>query len=108
MIRTKAEKQHAGVEAFCLTCPAEQEVTHILGGLGVELTFHLPAKSYAPSSQTPPLPAQYHYKDVSGNAVIFPAGKDANQDGERLPPQPSPRRPFQGCSVTAFDHVSNN
>ena len=32
-----------GQEAFCATCPAPEEVTHVLEALAFRLTFHMPA-----------------------------------------------------------------
>ena len=76
-------------EAFCLTCPPERDVTGTLRMLGFDLTFQMPARIYPASSATPPLPAQYHYRDARGTEVIYLAGHDADLDGRHFPPHQS-------------------
>jgi len=53
------------LEAFCATCPAPEEVTQGLEALGFELTFHMDMIPSSGATQTPALPAQYHYSDGS-------------------------------------------
>ncbi len=73
------------LEAFCMTCPSERDVTRTLRTLGFDLTFQMPARIYPAYSATPPLPAQYHYSDAHGTEVIYLAGHDADLDGRRFP-----------------------
>ncbi len=73
-------------EAFCLMCPDPQDVTDLLQAFGFRLTFHMEATIYPAYSQTPDLPAQYHYSDRCGTEVIYLAGQDYSMDGLKLPP----------------------
>ena len=86
--------QHASlhtfeIEAFCQTCPALEELTRLLHPLGFRLVFQMDAVIYPAYTQTPDLPAQYHYKDEHGTEVIFLAGKGHPLDGEYIPPHAS-------------------
>ncbi len=83
MASTKGHDVEA--EAFCLTCPDPQDVTDLLQALGFHLTFQMEAIIYPNSSQTPDLPAQYHYSDAHGTEVMYLAGHDVDMDGLKLP-----------------------
>jgi len=72
------------LEAFCATCPSAEEVTSALQTIGFALVFHMDAVSSA-CAEVPQLPAQYHYRDQSGNEVIYLAGPDTDPDGLPLP-----------------------
>lgn len=74
-----------GVTAFCATCPAPEEVSHVLAQWGFQLVFQLPAMIGPPSSATASLPAQYHYHDAMSTEVIYLAGRDPDQGHQRLP-----------------------
>ena len=58
MTRTKIHE----LEAFCVTCPSAEEVTHLLQAGGFTLAFQMDAVPSA-CAGAPPLPAQYHYQD---------------------------------------------
>jgi hypothetical protein len=90
------------LEAFCSTCPAALEVTALLARLGFRLAFQ---KDEQPdrSSQLPPLPAQYHYKDEAlGTEVIFLAGRDTPLEGEVFPFHASRFWLYEGADAQAF------
>ena len=72
------------LEGFCPTCPTAEEVTNFLQALGFHLAFQMDAITYPAYTQTPAMPAQYHYSDLHGTEVIYLAGRDANTDGVHL------------------------
>ena len=63
------------LEAFCPVCPSVEEVSGLLAELGYRLVFQLSAQPER--DHLPPLPAQYHYRHVSGAEAIFLAGQDS-------------------------------
>ena len=97
------------LEAFCSTCPAAQDVTALLTGLGFRLEFQMDEQRDH-SGQLPPLPAQYHYKDdAHGTEVIYLAGRDfpMNEDGHTLPPHASRFWLYAGADAQAFQSVAS-
>ena len=90
------------LEAFCLTCPAPEEVTQVVQALGFELTFHMDMIPSLGPTQTPALPAQYHYSDGSGTEVIYLAGCDPDLDGIGLPAHASRFWLFPGACQDAY------
>jgi len=78
----------ADLHAFCASCPDHNEVKAVMASLGFSLTFHMDAK-HPRYKDTPPLPAQYHFKDGSGTEVIFLAGKDSDEEGRWITPHAS-------------------
>ena len=90
------------LEAFCTICPAAQEVTALLTRLGFRLVFQMDEQSDH-TSQLPPLPAQYHYKDdASGTEVIYLAGRDTPLEQEVFPCHASRFWLSAGADVQAF------
>jgi hypothetical protein len=97
-----------GLEAFCSTCPAAQDVTALLARLGFRLEFQMDEQRDH-SGLLPPLPAQYHYKnDAHGTQVIFLAGRDfpVNEDGGTLPSHASRFWLYEGADAQAFESVA--
>ena len=86
---------------FCSTCPPPAEVGAALAGLGFRLAFTMEEQRYPAYSQTPPLPAQFHYWDGHGTEVIYLAGRDAGEEGERLESHASRFWIYPGAQVTA-------
>ena|SRR5437764_6546157 len=93
------------LEAFCATCPPAQDVTRVLQQLGFRLTFQLGAITYPPSSDTPLLPAQFHYSDAHETEVIYLAGHDTDPDGRWLPPHASHWWLYPGANPAAAQRV---
>jgi hypothetical protein len=90
------------LEAFCATCPPPQEVSALLARLGFRLTFQMDEQPDR-SSQLPPLPAQYHYKDdAHGTEVIYLAGRDTPLEGEAFPCHASRFWLYPGADIQAF------
>src|SRR5258708_31326063 len=92
------------LEAFCSTCPAAPDVTALLTQLGFRLEFQMDEQRDH-TSQLPPLPAQYHYKDdAHGTEAIFLAGRDFPfyEEGESLPFHASRFWLYAGADVQAF------
>lgn len=73
------------LEAFCGHCPMESDVTATLQTLGFRLVFQMDAFTPPESSAVSALPPQYHYTDQCGTEIIYLAGRDTPEDGERLP-----------------------
>jgi hypothetical protein len=97
------------LEAFCATCPAAKEVTALLATLGFRLEFQMDEQRDH-SGQLPPLPAQYHYKDVAhGTEVIYLSGRDfpMNEDGYPLPLHASRFWLYAGTDPSAFQLVAS-
>jgi hypothetical protein len=86
MAQTKAHD----LEAFCATCPSQEEVGTILRKLGFRLVFHMEAQCDH-RYQLPPLPAQYHYRHESGAEALYLAGRDTpmHEGGSAFPPHAS-------------------
>ena len=72
------------LEAFCSTCPAAEDITALLTRLGFQLEFQMDEQR-SHTSQLPPLPAQYHYRDAYGTEVIYLAGRDTPLEEEAYP-----------------------
>ena len=87
--------------AFCVTCPLPSEVIEALAGLGFTLTFTMEEQRFPAYSQTPPIPPQFHFRDEHGTEVIYLAGKDAGEEGERLPPHAARFWIYPGASTQA-------
>ena len=97
------------LEAFCPTCPAAADVTELLCQLGFHLAFQMDEQPDH-TSQLPPLPAQYHYKDdAHGTEVIFLAGRDFPMldDGCTLPPHASRFWLYAGADIHASQFVAS-
>src|ERR1700686_5342854 len=97
------------LEAFCSTCPAAQDVTALLTGLGFRLEFQMDEQRDH-TYQLPPLPAQYHYKDdAHGTEVIYLGGRDfpMNENSVPLPPHASRFWLYSGADKQAFQSVAS-
>ncbi len=95
------------LEAFCATCPTDQEVTNLLQALGFELVFHMGAEVLPAYEQLPPLPAQFHFQDRRGTEAIFLAGPDVNLDGILLPEHASRFWLYPGADAAGYWHVAH-
>ena len=93
------------LEAFSPLCPEPGEVIGVLEGLGLELTFSMDAVIYPAYSQTPDLPAQFHFRAPSGTEVIYLAGHDANTEGVLLPPHASRWWLLSGADLAHYQQV---
>jgi hypothetical protein len=87
--------------AFCPTCPLPAEVGEALAGLGFTLAFTMEEQCFPAYSKTPPIPAQFHYRDEHGTEVIYLAGTDVGEEGEHLPLHASRFWIYPGAQVTA-------
>jgi hypothetical protein len=102
----KKNQQADELEAFCLFCPASEEVTTFLEHLGMSLGFQMEAFPPSPSSSLAVLPAQFHFADVSGMSIIYLAGEDSPvDDGERLPPHKSRFWAYPGADAHVFGQI---
>jgi hypothetical protein len=73
-----SDAKQQSLTAFCATCPEAAEVGRVLEEAGLHLVFWMAADDTATSQHDlATLPAQYHYEDGIGTAVIYLAGKDA-------------------------------
>jgi hypothetical protein len=102
----QTQTQPPDLEAFCMTCPAAEEVTAMLQPFGFELTFQMDACIYPAYSATPDLPAQYHYRTKHGTEVIYLAGHDADTDGLRLPDHASRFWLYPGADLDKAERVA--
>ncbi len=105
MIRTQSTIHE--LEAFCSTCPAPEDVMQVLHALGLELTFQMNAVTYPAYSQTPPLAAQFHFRDRHGNELIYLAGHDVDTDGVRLPPHASRYWAYPGADAGVYRWITH-
>lgn len=96
----------SALAAFCATCPPPPEVVEALAGLGFTLTFSMEGQHSPAYSRTPPIPAQFHFRDEHGTEVIYLAGKDAGEGRARLPSHASRFWLYPGASVPATQLVS--
>src|SRR6266699_627110 len=97
------------LEAFCLSCPAPEEVTTFFEHLGMRLDFQLEAFPPSTSSGLAQLPAQFHYEEASGMSIIYLAGEDsAMEDGERLPPHKSRFWAYPGADAHVFGQITRS
>ena len=92
--------------ALCSTCPTPEDVSHALEPLGFALCFQMKAQKTYINSDTPPLPAQYHYAGPHGSEVIYLAGPD--RPNASFPPHASRFWVYSGAlpaSVQQAMHV---
>jgi hypothetical protein len=95
----------AELQAFCTTCPAAQEVSELLAGLGFRLAFQM-GEQPDRRGHLPPLPAQYHYKDdACGTEVIFLAGRDTPLEREVFTPHASRFWLYAGADAHSLQRV---
>ncbi len=92
--------------AFCATCPPPQEVADALAGLGFQLIFTMEEQRFPAYSQTPPIPAQFHFRDEHSTEVLYLAGKDAGEEGERLESHASRFWVYPGADAPATQLVA--
>ena len=105
----KKNLQPDELEAFCLSCPAPEEVTTFLERLGMRLDFQLGAFLPPTYSGLAQLPAQFHFEDASGMSIIYLAGEDsATEDGERLPPHESRFWAYAGADAHVFGRITRS
>ncbi len=50
--------------AFCVACPPPREVIAALAEIHFQLTFTMEEQRSPASLKTPPVPAQYHFRDA--------------------------------------------
>jgi hypothetical protein len=97
------------LEAFCLSCPAPEEVTTFLEHLGMRLDFQLEAFPLSPSLGLAQLPAQFHFAEASGITIIYLAGEDSPvEEGEHLPPHKSRFWAFPGADAHVFGQITRS
>jgi hypothetical protein len=95
------------LEAFCLSCPAPEQVITFLERLGMRLDFQMDAFLPPAYSDLAQLPAQFHFEDASGMSIIYLAGEDmAPEDGEHLPPHKSRFWAYPGTDAHLFGWVT--
>ena len=105
----KKNQQLDELEAFCLSCPASEEVTTFLECLGMRLDFQMDAFLPPTYSDLAQLPAQFHFEDASGMSIIYLAGEDkAPEDGERLPPHKSRFWAYPGADAHVFGWITQS
>jgi hypothetical protein len=104
---TKKNQQPDELEAFCLSCPASEEVTTFLERLGMRLDFQMDAFLPPAYSELAQLPAQFHFEHASGMSIIYLAGEDrAPEDSERLPPHKSRFWAYPGADTQVFGRIT--
>jgi hypothetical protein len=105
----KKNQQADELEAFCLSCPAPEEVNTFLEHLGMRLDFQMEAFPPSPSSGLSVLPAQFHFEDASGMSLIYLAGEDSSiEDGERLPAHKSRFWAYAGADAQRFERITQH
>jgi hypothetical protein len=105
----KKNQQADELEAFCLSCPAPEEVTTFLEQLGMRLDFQMEAYPPSPSSGLSALHAQFHFEEASGMSIIYLAGEDSPvDDSERLPPHKSRFWAYPGADAQLFDWITRS
>ena len=105
----KRIQQTDELEAFCLSCPAPEEVTTFLERLGMRLDFQMDAFLPPASSGLAQLPAQFHFEEASGMSIIYLAGEDSPvEDGEHLPPHKSRFWAYPGADAYAFGLITRS
>ena len=87
--------------AFCVACPPPQEVIAALAEIQFQLTFTMEEQRSPASLKTPPVPAQYHFRDARGTEVIYLAGEDMGEVGECLPAHASRFWLYPGADAAA-------
>jgi hypothetical protein len=104
-----ANQQDHELEAFCLSCPAPEQVISFLERLGMRLDFQMDAFMPPAYSDLAQLPAQFHFEDASGMSIIYLAGEDkALEDGERLPPHKSRFWAYPGSDAYVFGWITQS
>jgi hypothetical protein len=97
------------LEAFCLSCPAPEEVTAFFEHLGMHLDFQMEAFPPSTSSGLAVLPAQFHFEEASGMSIIYLAGEDSPvEDGEHLPPHKSRFWAYPGADAHVFGQITRS
>jgi hypothetical protein len=91
--------------AFCPTCLPPEGVTFLLQSLGFRLDFQMGAVIYPAYTQTPGLPAQYHYREKYGTEIIYLAGRDVALNGERFPRHASRFWVYPGSDAGACQRI---
>jgi hypothetical protein len=105
----KMIQQADKLEAFCLSCPAPEEVITFLEHLEMRLDFQMDAFPPSLSSGLAVLPAQFHFKHASGMSIIYLAGEDSPvEDGERLPPHKSRFWAYPGADAHVFGRITQS
>jgi hypothetical protein len=103
----KENQQADELEAFCLSCPAPEEMTTFLERLGMRLDFQMDAFLPPAYSELAQLPAQFHFEGPAGMSIIYLAGEDsAPEEGERLPPHKSRFWAFPGADPHVFGWIT--
>lgn len=87
--------------AFCAACPPPWEVIAALAEIHFQLTFTMEEQRFSASLKTPPVPAQYHFRDAHGTEVIYLAGEDVGEVGESLPSHASRFWLYPGADAAA-------
>lgn len=106
---SKTIQQSDELEAFCLSCPAPEEVSTFLKRLGMHLEFQMDAFLPPAYSDLAQLPAQFHFEDASGISIIYLAGEDrAPEDGEHLPPHKSRFWAYPGADAHVFGWITQS
>ncbi len=97
----------AALESFCNTCPPAQDVSALLAREGFFLVLALGSKAFEQQSghPIPPLPAQYHYRDSYNTEVIYLAGRDIPEEGQRFPQHASRWWIYPGASQFAYNGI---
>src|ERR1700757_600443 len=102
-----ANQQDHELEAFCLSCPAPEQVISFLERLGMRLDFQMDAFMPPAYSDLAQLPAQFHFEDASGMSIIYLAGEDkAPEDDVRLPPHKSRFWAYSGYDLSVFGQIT--
>jgi hypothetical protein len=87
--------------AFCAACPPPREVLAALAEIHFKLAFTMEEQRFSASLKTPPVPAQYHFRDAHGTEVIYLAGEDVGEEGESLPSHASRFWLYPGTDAAA-------
>ena len=101
-----SDKPASELLAFCATCPPPREVIAALAEIHFKLTFTMEEQHFSASLQTPPVPAQFHFRDAHGTEVIYLAGKDVGEEGECLPSHASRFWLYPGVDAAAAHLVA--
>jgi hypothetical protein len=103
----KKNQQADELDAFCLSCPAPEEVNTFLEHLGMRLEFQMYAFPPSSSSGLAVLPAQFHFEHATGMSIIYLAGEDSPvEEGERLPPHKSRFWAYPGADAHIFSWIT--
>jgi hypothetical protein len=103
----KKDQQPDELEAYCLFCPAPEEVTTFLEQMGMHLEFQMDAVFPPANAGLAVLPAQFHFGGPAGMSIIYLAGEDSvTEDGEQLPPHKSRFWAYPGADARAFGWIT--